>query len=244
MWTKSLYRRFSILVLCTALVFLMIPEGYAGKTLSEDAIKNALFAQGYRDVYVEVRDGNHVRIEGEVDLLSDRYRIFNIAARFPGVKYVTNAVVVDAPLVPDDMIEAEVRNMFHLIYGIKDPDAIEIEVDGGVVQLLGTVDMHRTKALARNAAAWVKGVKGVVNDIAVKPVEKATTDENIRNMIGDILENWYTLEPGDNVQYTVNDGKVTLSGRVSGFWTKSNFAEDVSNLIGVKDVEDHLTVED
>lgn len=207
-------------------------------------IENALQAEGYEDVIVEIQDEDHVRMEGRVDMMYDRLRIFDIASKFPGVDNVTNAVIVDAPQMPDRIIKVEVLDMFNLIDGIPDPNEIRVEVDNGVVQLLGKVARYKTKILAQTAASWVKGVKGIVNDIGVKPLSKIKTDESIRERIGDILENWYALTREGDVQYTVENGAVLIEGEVNSFWTKRELERDILNLVGVKKVENHLTVAD
>lgn len=235
-------RSIGICLLSMIPVMLFIGAVYAGNSDKiKSKIESALAAEGYNDITVMMEGNNKVRLEGTVDLMYDRLRIFDIAAKFPQVKNVTDVVIVNAPELPNDIIKSNIIDMFNLIGGIPDPNDIKIEVDDGVVQLLGTVDASKTKILAETAASWAKGVKGLVNEIKVLPVAEAGTDKNIARMIGDIINNWYELEK-KNVKYNVEQGTVTLTGQVSSFWAKQHLAKDIACLVGVKKVENQLKV--
>ena len=56
-----------------------------------------------------------------------------------------------------------------------DSEAIEVSVDGGTVTLRGTVGSLRQKRAGSNAAARVRGVTRVANELAVRIALRTST---------------------------------------------------------------------
>lgn len=91
--------------------------------------------------------------------------------------------------------------------------AIEVSAAGGMVTLRGTVASLRHKRAAGNAAARVRGVTGVANDLRVQIPDRDRRDDE--DLCGDVLE---ALMLEASVPMTVDaqarDGFVTLTGTV------------------------------
>jgi len=213
----------------------------------KDKIQNALMAEGYSDITVKIQEKNDVRLEGKVDFLSDKYRIYDIAAKFPKVKELTVAVVVETENRPDDAIKSDIKDVYQTLYRIKDPEDIQVEVDNGIVKLNGSVEYYRVKLMAEKAASWIYGVKGVINDIKVEAPEGKITDiknaelGSISDLVSELLLNWYSQE--DDVRFTVKDNDtVRLEGKVSSLWIKKSLAKDVGKILGVTEVVNDLEV--
>jgi osmotically-inducible protein OsmY len=115
---------------------------------------------------------------------------------------------------------------------------IDVSTQNGIVTLSGSVNTYYAKLEAKNTAESVKGVLAVINNIDVQPPKRL--DSHIR---GDIISD-LVLDPvteSYEVDVAVEDGVVTLTGKVDSYAEKTvaeNVAEKVS---GVTDVKNLLT---
>lgn len=195
----------------------------------------------YQDEFdISVPSDGHVVIEGQVNTLYDRYRIFDIVAKIPEVRAITDNLVVNTELLADDIIKTNIRNELYYVSSILDPDRININVDNGIVTLSGTVSFNREKLMAKTVTSWQKGVKSIINKIEVLPPEKAKSDENLRDVLQAILDNNFSTE--ENVSFTVKNGVVTLSGTTDNLWSKIEIEKEFSDVIGVRKVTNNLEV--
>jgi osmotically-inducible protein OsmY len=120
------------------------------------------------------------------------------------------------------------------------PD-IGVTVYDGIVTLTGTVENLPAKWAAEKAALRVSGVRAVVNDIEVKlSTDSRRSDEDLALTACNALE-WNVLLP-KNLQVAVDDGWVTLTGKVQWQFQKNAAEETVKRLTGVKDVINNITV--
>jgi osmotically-inducible protein OsmY len=128
---------------------------------------------------------------------------------------------------------------------IWEPSVAETEVGvivkDGVVTLTGCVDTLPQKWAAEKAALRVSGVKAVANDIEVKlSTSDRRSDEDIARAATSALD-WNVSLP-KNLQVVVEDGWVTLKGKVQWQFQKNAAYDAVKGLIGVKGVINSLTV--
>lgn len=125
--------------------------------------------------------------------------------------------------------------------GLRDDD-IAVGVRDGVVSLAGYVDSYADKWRAERIAGKVKGVKAVVNDLAVRlPSSSQRPDPEVARAAVDALK-WNILVPDDRIQVFVEDGWVTLKGQVDWYYQKEEAERSVRNLTGVKGVSNLLEV--
>ena len=118
---------------------------------------------------------------------------------------------------------------------------IGVTVYDGIVTLTGNVDNLPAKWAAENAAQRVSGVRAVVNDIQVKlTTDHRRADVDIALAACTALE-WNVVLP-KNLQVVVDDGWVTLTGKVQWQFQKSAAEETVKKLTGVKEVINNITV--
>ena len=85
-----------------------------------------------------------------------------------------------------------------------------------MVTLSGFVTSYWEKDAAEKAAKRVYGVKGVANDIEVKPSSIQTDPEIARDVVHE-LERHISI-PSDRIKVTVKNGWVTLEGSIGVEW--------------------------
>jgi osmotically-inducible protein OsmY len=118
---------------------------------------------------------------------------------------------------------------------------IGVIVEDGVVILTGKVDTFPEKWGAEKAALRVFGVKSVANEIEVKlTTDSRRADEEIARTASDVLE--YNIALPANLQVVVEDGWVTLKGKVNWQYQKRIAEDEVRWLSGVKGVTNAIAV--
>jgi osmotically-inducible protein OsmY len=124
-----------------------------------------------------------------------------------------------------------------------DAGNIGVSVHDGVVTLNGHVDSFWQKFAAENAAARVKGVKAVAEELQVKlPFDVKHGDEEIaKAAIQRLL--WDSSLPRDAIKVRVENGQVTLNGTVNWHYQKESAEHAIRYLNGVVSVFNHINIE-
>ena len=131
----------------------------------------------------------------------------------------------------DDSIRSDV--LFELKWDPKigSSSDIAVAVKDGVVTLSGFVHSFWDKDAAEQAAKRVYGVRGVANDIEVKPSTARTDPEIARDAIHE-LESHVSI-PADKIKVSVKNGWVTLEGTVDWQFQKTLAESALKKLRGV-----------
>jgi osmotically-inducible protein OsmY len=194
------------------------------------------------EIEVAVKDGN-VTLEGEVDSFYTRSAAAEDAWAVIGVTDVHNELDVSYPVEIEIMSDEDIASSIDskLLWNTAiDSTKIDISVDGGVIELEGTVDAYWKKLRAETLAMDVSGVMDVHNELAVVPTDDYV-DEAIAKDIMDSLERRFTVDE-EKVNVEVENGIVTLTGTVEDY-TAYTSAENAAELTaGVIDVENKLYV--
>jgi osmotically-inducible protein OsmY len=140
----------------------------------------------------------------------------------------------------DDLIRSDV--LFELKWDPKigSSSDIAVAVKDGVVTLSGFAHSYWDKDAAEQAAKRVYGVRGVANDIEVKPSSKRTDPEIARDAVHE-LESHVSL-PSDKIKVTVKNGWVTLEGNVDWQYQKTLAESAVKKLRGVIGIINNIEV--
>lgn len=145
-------------------------ESYASQSL-ESKVKEAL--REHEDVKVEVT-GEDVVLRGHVLTQDEKIKLEDRIRQVPGVKDVRNEVTVGKSTmdviedsVEDSAITTKVKGMILITKELESLD-IHVKTTQGVVTLSGKVENADEIKLAEKVARGVKGVKDVVNKLAVK----------------------------------------------------------------------------
>lgn len=126
---------------------------------------------------------------------------------------------------------------------IVDPAHIGVAVDQDVVTLTGHVASYAQKLAAISAVRRVKGVHGIADEIEVRhSSDERTSDDEIAKRVINVLS-WDSVVPSNTIQVTVQDGLVTLTGKVNWYYQKSSAERDVRGLSGVRSVVNNIEIE-
>src|SRR6202163_1610946 len=117
---------------------------------------------------------------------------------------------------------------------------IAVAVKDGVVTLSGYVPSYWEKDAAEQAVKRVYGVRGVANDIEVKPSSTRTDPEIARDAVHE-LESHVSI-PSDKIKVTVKNGWVTLEGSVDWQYQKTLAESAVKELRGVIGIINNIEV--
>ena len=227
---------FTLVLLCTQMSFAL----NSGNNLTEKVRSAIETRYGQTDIKWMFRYKGQVVLEGSVNSLYDKDRIFTIVSRVSGVMEITNDLVVKTKMLPDAIIKQNVKLEIARMGAIVEPDKIKVAVDNGLVELSGSVSYYREKILAETAASMQKGVKSIANEIKVKPIQKALTDKNLEKVLQSVRKDEFGLS--NDVHINVKNGIATITGTVSDLWTKRNMQKEFSDIIGVLGVVNKLKV--
>jgi osmotically-inducible protein OsmY len=199
------------------------------------------------EISVKVEERN-VTLEGTVRSAADKSRAIRLAG-LPGVESIdASQVQVElgsaARLRPgrapgDGQLRKAIEDA--LFY---DPRVrgfqVDVRVEDGVATLEGEASSLRARIAAEDDAASVTGVRGVVNQLSVRP-PSPRSDRDIEAEVALALEQDPAIEREDIV-VLVLDGKVRLEGSLETGRSKDLATEVVSSIEGVVEVENEIQV--
>jgi osmotically-inducible protein OsmY len=195
--------------------------------------------------------GNVVTLTGTVNSWQEKRLAEEVAKGVKGVTGVNNLLAVrNDGNRPDTEVKADVERTLKWDT-LVDHEAIGVEAKGGVVKLFGKVGSAAEKRRAV-MDSYVTGVTSVdstrlaVEDRAKDQSLRETgyvqkSDEEIRKALADAL----LIDPrvrSFSVYPEVSYGSVILHGEVSNFEARNAAEQDARHTVGVKDVENRLTV--
>ncbi len=118
---------------------------------------------------------------------------------------------------------------------------IGVAAENGVVTLTGHVSSYAAKRAAETAAARVRDVKAVAEEIEVRiPAESRRDDSDIAAAAAQRLI-WDVRVP-DGVQAVVDHGLLTLIGEVDWHFQKESARESVQGLQGVVAISNQIRI--
>lgn len=119
---------------------------------------------------------------------------------------------------------------------------VGVTVKDGIVTLTGYLNTYAEKITAEKATKRVLGVKAVVEKIEVKILgSDKRTDIDIAKAALDRLK-WDTSVPKEGVLVKVENGWITLEGKVDWNFQKEAAKKAVQNLYGVRGVTNLVDV--
>jgi len=117
---------------------------------------------------------------------------------------------------------------------------IAVTANEGAVTLTGYVHSYFEKMAAEKAAKTVYGVRGIANDIEVRPATTRTDPEITRDIINAMEIN--ISVPDDRVKVAVREGFVTLDGNVEWNFQRDRAESTARKVHGVRGLTNRIVV--
>jgi osmotically-inducible protein OsmY len=211
------------------------------KRLQEDVVHELWWEPSLNasDIGVSCADGV-VTLRGNVRSYAERVRAERVAQRVFGVTAVVNDVQVR---LTDEHTRTDTEIAEAAVTALKwntlvPAGRVAVLVANGWITLTGAVSWQYEKDAAARAVRYLPGVKGVVNNVTVRPHVDAT---DVRDKIEAAFRRSAEID-ARRITVTAKDGKVTLSGNVPS-WAVRNEAERAAWAApGVREVDDQLAV--
>jgi osmotically-inducible protein OsmY len=191
------------------------------------------------DIAVSVKQGV-VSLTGFVKSYTDKYEAEAAAKRVVGVVGIANDLEVRMPSVderPDPDIARDAVAAIKSQLPISS-ERIKVVVKRGWVTLEGNVEWQYQKNTAESAVRRLKGDRGVINNITLKPrVQPSAIKEKIQSAIERLAQ-----VDANRIEVDANGSEVILKGTVRS-WAEREEAERAAwSAPGVTKVEDRIVV--
>ncbi len=212
-------------------------------------VTKALSKKQFSAVQASVKDGV-VDLTGSVRVFADKEDADKRIHRIKDVAAVRNDIEVAAtdPPISDLALQNKLAKKIaydRVGYGTTTFNAITISVQNGVVTLGGTAYGPVDASSAVADAAYMPGVKDVVDEISIDPV--SPMDDRIRIAVaravyGFAMLNKYAIDPVKPIRISVQNGNVTLFGVVDSQGDKNAAGIRANGVPGVFSVKNDLQV--
>lgn len=195
-----------------------------------------------RKIGVAVKDGV-VTLSGHVNNFPDRLAAQKATLSVIGVKAIANEIEINLPLdakrSDTDIASAA---MIALKSNISVPsDQVKITVQDGWISLTGKVDWWYQKNAAEMAVHYLRGVRGVSNNLTISAPPTKVSSSEVRSKIESAFQRQAHLY-AQKIKVAVEGNTVTLEGEVPT-WQERWEAETAAwSAPGVSKVQDHLVI--
>jgi osmotically-inducible protein OsmY len=123
-----------------------------------------------------------------------------------------------------------------------DATQIGVEVKDGIVTLAGHVGSYLEKWEAQRAAQRVSGVKALAVEMDVSlPGSSARNDVDIARAASNVLQ-WSTYWPEDQIKVLVENGWITLNGKLDWEYQREAAERSVRGLMGVVGISNQIVL--
>jgi osmotically-inducible protein OsmY len=192
---------------------------------------------------VAATDSGVVTLTGTAETYSQKIAAGAAAERVIGVRAVANDIEVALPIATGrtdtQIAEAAVTS---LQWRPTIPaDRIKVAVSDGWVTLDGEVDFYHQKQEAELVASALHGVKGVTNNLYLRPAEMRPNPTQVKQEIEDALVRSARLDAG-GINVRVEDSCIILEGTVRTAVEIAEAEDAAWSATGVSEVKNRLRV--
>lgn len=193
-----------------------------------------------KEIGVAVKDGV-VTLTGVVESYPEKWAAERVAGRVAGARAIVNDLEVSLPaLATRSDTDIAHRVVDALEWDIQVPtENIKTKITNGWVTLEGEVEWKYQKDAAERAVTFLSGVRGVSNNITLKPTAVSAFD--VSRSIKEALRRRAESE-AEKIIITTAEGTVTLKGTVDSFADRRAAEGAAWSAPGVRDVHDEIVV--
>jgi osmotically-inducible protein OsmY len=195
------------------------------------------------DIKIKVIDGE-VSLEGTVQDYTALQAAESDVWAINGVRAVHNCLAVKSPATVGRRDDNEVKACIESTF-IWDPNLdasqFSVSVKDGKAKIQGTVDAYWKKVKAEQNAFNIIGVTEVINELVVVPRENKADEVIAEDLMTALDRNIYVNS--HNINIKVENGKVTLFGKVRNSLAYRTAVDTARLTPGVKEVVNNLSFE-
>lgn len=191
------------------------------------------------EIGVTAKDGV-ISLTGTVDSYAKKLEAEHATKNVAGVKAVVEKIEITGSWgkITDNEIATEVLNALKWDWQVPN-EKVKVTVEKGWITLGGELSWNYQKEAAEKSINNLTGVKGVTNDITIKPDNHDALEQKD---VEDALERNWSINTND-ITVKVSGTKVTLTGSVSSWYQKNEAGRIAWKTPGIWSVDNELEVE-
>ena len=180
-----------------------------------------------------------VSLTGVVDTYAEKWAAEDAAKRVSGVRSVAQDLTVRI-LGEHQHSDAEIAEaaLNAMKWDVWVPSTVKLSVQQGWITLEGQVEWNFQRDEAESAVRHLAGVKGVVNNVTLKPTVSAP---QVKERVKAALQRQATVD-AQTIRVDTSGSTVTLSGDASTWQAVEDAADAAWAAPGVTDVVDNIRV--